>query len=754
MANNTVIGSVPKGLSADLAIFLRSLREQVQIQGGKGRGNDLDRAVTFRDIQAATGSRSLNFASAKASSIGNVELYSDAFPSAPTGVEVLPTFTNVLIKWDRVPSKWYSTTEIFRVTTLLNTDDPENPYPYVEDGGSRAPFFSDAVQVASTISPFYADDLPPGTTAVYWVRHVNRDGQAGPLHSTTGSWGTTKRTPLEVLEEYSSEIYQSDAYAWLRSELGTVDALNRSMTGAGFNSGMAKLLANNADVEAIMAEQLLAASLDKHTQRFELKAQFSKNFARLSSGIHAAVNTDEAYVQRITTLESAWVHDLGGVIDAKVTTYDSALTSPTGAIATQVSALETSVGLTTSTLTETTETLAKADEALANRSTSLEAIVDVDGETITAQLETLETAIVGPTGAISSAFSNYRVDLAGSSASLTTLAEAVVTNDSNHARWGVKTDVNDKRGGVVFNNDGYMTSFLVDSDVFAITNGAVATVPFVVKNGKVVIGTALIDHADIFTLIADNITAKTIVASASISTPEISGGSITGTTLSVVGTGGKRATIDSQGFLKAEGAEFKSIVIRDSANNVMLSSGGVPSSFVSGLDTAINSKVSTVITSAYINSLYGGSAIFSGTVYAEKILGDLVDGDEINIAAFGRGSTRGPWVKVLSFNVKRNPKYATVLTVMLGNMIGYRRASSGGQTDAGSWSRCPFALGGASSIGVPYSSADIPKGSGTIQLHIWTDISGSRGYNGIDLSVPAQKAAALMYRKGSGNFIS
>ena len=607
MANRTVLGNIPRGLSPDLSRFLQEVREQVQVQGGKGRGNPLDRAITYRDLKKDVGETNLKaFKNIIESQATNSVLYGDVFPSAPTGVEVLPTFTNVLVKWDRVPNTWYRLTEVFRVTALLNTDDPDNPYPYLEE--DRAPFFSDAVQVASTISPFFADDLPPGTTAVYWVRHVNRDHQAGPVHDASGSWGTTLVTPVEVLAKYSAEIYQSDSYAWLRSELGAVDAINRAMVGAGFDSSMANLLANGASIDDILAEQSISSALDKHTQRTEIKAQFAKNYARMSGGIHAAVNADEAYVQRIQALESQWVNDLGTEIDSKVETFESALSSPTGAIATKVTELETSVGLTTSAIAESLVTMAAEDKALAERSSKLEAVIDVDGESVSAQLETLESSIVdAETGAIASQLSSFTVSYDGNDVSLTTLAESVATNDTKHARWGVKTDVNGKRGGVAFNNNGDMTSFLVDADLFAITDGNSELVPFVVKDGQVVMKKALIDHAEIYTLLADNIVAKNIDTTGTLTAPIFHGGSITGTTLNMSGSEGTSMSVDALGFLEAEGAQFKSITIRDDDGDILLSSSGIG-------DT-------------YVEKLLGVDAVFKGTVDVENIVGDVAELD-------------------------------------------------------------------------------------------------------------------------------
>ena len=46
---------VPRDASRSVQQFLSALRETVQIQAGMGRGNSLDKAVTFRDFKQAVG---------------------------------------------------------------------------------------------------------------------------------------------------------------------------------------------------------------------------------------------------------------------------------------------------------------------------------------------------------------------------------------------------------------------------------------------------------------------------------------------------------------------------------------------------------------------------------------------------------------------------------------------------------------------------------------------------------------------------
>ena len=464
--NKAILPPIPKGLNAETIRFLSAVREAVQIQTGQGRGDPLDRAITLREWVDSNGTRSLNVGNI--ASGGDTPLYNDPLPSAPTGVQILPTFETVLCTWDRISSDSYASTNIYRATW---------------GEGTPRPTYVDSIQVGSVSSPFFTDFLPPGTRAVYWIRHVNRDNGIGPSHLADGTEITLFLKPSDVIREYSDAIYESDNYLWLRSSTSMMDAINRAYNLAGIDSDSPLALAfNRADSFGdLLAEQSMADALDKYSSQYEFQAQFSKNYARLSGGVFAAVDASEAYVGRINTLEA----NFQGV--------DS---------------------------------------------------------TITSRLDSFELALAGEAGAIATKIDTYQVEYDGNNVSLQQLASASANAAGDYvAQWGVKTDVNGLQGGVGFYNDGATTSFLVDANRFAVTNGTgtADVVPFIVEDGKVIINTAVIDTATIYTLIAANITAEKIAATLRIDTPEIHGGSITGTTLNI----NDKAVIDSNGVLTA-----------------------------------------------------------------------------------------------------------------------------------------------------------------------------------------------------------
>ncbi len=480
--NKAILPPVPKTADREMANFLRAVRENAEIIGGKGRSDPLDRAITFRDWREANGSSSLTNGSGIiiGGSDDDTVRYNDIKPLIPTGVEVYPTFERVLCRWDRVSSDWYFATEIFRLIVV----EPEEG---VEPEELVFPQFVDATQVGTVMSPFFTDSIASGTTAVYWIRHLNRDGEAGPVHDPDGTQVTTYRKPLDVLTEYSKEIYAGANYEWLRSDMSMMHAVNSAFQAGGLaeNSGLSQALSRSGDLSDLLAELSLQNSLDKQQSSYEFQAQFGKNYARLSGGVHAAVGSLESYITRIGTMESNWV-GLDGVIESKI--------------------------------------------------------------------ETFELSLSGEAGAVATSITNHTVDYNGVEVTLQELASASATEAEGYeAQWGVKSSIAGLQGGVGFLNDGLTTSFIVDAQTFAVTNGTgddSTVLPFVITDGSVHMATAMIDTAVIYTLIAQNITAETVVAAVELSSPLINGGTITGTTLNI----NDKTTISASGLLVTENA--------------------------------------------------------------------------------------------------------------------------------------------------------------------------------------------------------
>ena len=510
-------------------------------------GDGLDRVITVRELLGVNGFNLKNIG--RNISIDFDPDFSESdvtdTPVRPTNVEFFPTFETVLMSWDLVDgfNTWFSYTEIFRAD--ITEDQP-------------GPLFSDAVLVATTISYLYTDYVRSASSYRYWVRHFGVNGVAGPLHEVLGTDVTTFEKPIDVLEEYSKDIYQGENYAWIRSEMGVISGLSRAFEGAMPNSGLLALFKNADSLTDLLAEQQLADALDKHTTSFDIKAQFSHNYARLSGGVHAAVTLAESYVNRIASLEAKFVAD--GDLD----------------------------------------------------------------QAIEARLDEYDLALAGEDGAIATSLRSFTVSYDGNDVSLDTLSSTVASNNGTYeAQWGVKSNVNDLQGGVGFFNDGNETSFIIDANVFAVTGGSqndTGLVPFVIRDNRVVMAEALIDHAAIYSLVAKNITAERVAASIDITSPTIRGGEITAVTLNV----NDRTTISSQGYLTAIGAQFKGITIVDANDNPVFDSNGLNSQYIQGFSDEVAQQVSTVIDAAFVNTLFVNEG-FAGKFFVENLEGDVYD---------------------------------------------------------------------------------------------------------------------------------
>jgi hypothetical protein len=120
-----------------------------------------------------------------------------------------------------------------------------------------------------------------------------------------------------------------------------------------------------------------------------------------------------------------------------------------------------------------------------------------------------------------------------------------------------------------------MTSFLIDADVFAVLSratGVASTIhPFVVKNGIVYINKAVLDSADINSLVANYISVTELVGlnikGATISGTNIIGGSLNiGAGKAIINSAGKATLQDADitGKVTANSGTFDNVIIAES----------------------------------------------------------------------------------------------------------------------------------------------------------------------------------------------
>jgi hypothetical protein len=444
------------------------------------KGDILKKALTWGDLEKA-GMVNVIRSLTRTPGINRVVDTQVSFtPTAPTNFEAIPTFTRILLKWDRASYTNHAFTEIYR---------------------GEVDVLSASEFIGSTVSGAYTDEVNSNTSYYYWARHVNDSNVPGPYNDTQGTLATTFERPIDVLNEYSKDIYAGENFAFLRSNMSIMEALDRAYQAAGLgaDSSLRNALSNADSISDLLAEQAMVGALDKHSTSQSIKAQFSNNFSKMTGNIRAVVDINQTYVFRLQEMESYFENELGNAIIAGITNFEGTYAGEAGAFATNITDYKVVYNGGEATLQELAQVTANNDNNIAT------------------------------------------------------------------TQWGVKSNINDIQAGVGFYQDSNgKSSFIINATEFAVVNAtdsftdnqvlSDSLVPFVIRDDRTVIKEAFIDIAVITELIAERISANEVNVTIKLFSPVIEAGSIVGSTIDVGGgdkVGSGRVSIDSQGNLTA-----------------------------------------------------------------------------------------------------------------------------------------------------------------------------------------------------------
>lgn len=215
------IPAVPNDVSPSMRNFMTAIREVLQVQAGQGRGSELDKAVTFRDLGLTTGMGSSTAMMGRVLNnlVQNGELVTQQAverPTTPTGVSVSAFVGGIAISWDNPRYSGHAYTEVFAQPTPVNAqeqpiDPPELNTETMLLGTAASPLLG--VQ-ARTLLGYYI-----------WVRHVNRLGQVGPVHNATGTFLYLPPNPSVLLEQLTNQIRADQLTAELMTPINKVPTL-------------------------------------------------------------------------------------------------------------------------------------------------------------------------------------------------------------------------------------------------------------------------------------------------------------------------------------------------------------------------------------------------------------------------------------------------------------------------------------------------------------------------------------------------
>ncbi|WEA32228.1 MULTISPECIES: phage tail tip fiber protein [Aeromonas] len=238
--------------------------ENVELLTGQ-RGNKLDKAVTFRELNAL-GLATLRpgaggiYVPGKNPDLFPVGVYDK--PHAPVNVQAGGAFHTVLVDWDGPTYRGHSHAEVWR---------------------AESDSLPAATLVGTTIANMFSDAIGKGAKFYYWVRFVNGKDDRGPFQGVNGVVAETSRDVQEILDELQGKIEGSHLAQELlkpiqdvpqltaiinetKANLAQLDAREKQVNDL-LNSAQAQLGDNYINVTLI--QEQLRKKIEKYNLDFE-----------------------------------------------------------------------------------------------------------------------------------------------------------------------------------------------------------------------------------------------------------------------------------------------------------------------------------------------------------------------------------------------------------------------------------------------------------------------------------------------------
>ena len=217
--------ALPPRVDPELKPLLTAIKEVLEVQVGH-RGEDLDKAVTFRDL-TESGIANLGNQSTVGTLIPISDVGVQTPPPEPVTLTAAATFTNVLLSWGGgFKHDLVASTEVYRSTSNS---------------------LATASHIGSTSSFIYTDTVEPSTTNYYWVRFRSPAGVAGPYNSTAGTSAVTSSINDAIPDATINVAKIANLVVDMASVTGTLTA---SQVSAGL------ITSNMVDTAGISADKI------------------------------------------------------------------------------------------------------------------------------------------------------------------------------------------------------------------------------------------------------------------------------------------------------------------------------------------------------------------------------------------------------------------------------------------------------------------------------------------------------------------
>lgn len=314
------VGGKPKFSQPDQQKHIDSVSKNIAILTGQTK-NTKDRAVLVRDLMdfglldgrgRFTGGGGTTIVGGGNNGGGIVNPDPEA-PVKPINVRASAAFTTIMVQWDFPNYAGHKHAEIWRNTidALGDMTDPRTE--------------GEAVLVATVAGSMYMDSVLPETGYYYWVRFVNDDGLAGPVHSPSGVYAETLPDIDTVIEDFQQE------------SLATLETFQQ-----GFNSQI-------ADMQQIMDDF-------DFTQKTILINEHGEEIEALATGLFEQVvtteNNYESWAAELYSLQTSFLQSDGTLTSSFINKMAQVLAGTNGMIAGEIATYNVQYGGNTYTLAE------------------------------------------------------------------------------------------------------------------------------------------------------------------------------------------------------------------------------------------------------------------------------------------------------------------------------------------------------------------------------------------------------------------
>jgi ABC-type transporter Mla subunit MlaD len=705
----------------------QTTQENLELLTGQ-RGNGLDRAITLRDLA----STDLVSVSKSASGIYTISTKSSSsavlVPTTPTGVEVSGGFSSITVRWDIPKYTGHSHTEIWRGTMETFTDaamiatTPASVFGDLVATGSSFYYWVRHVNTNDRAGAYNAtlgtlgetsrdiseliDDITAQMLESDLIRFLNEDTAANTSAITEAQAAiASARSDIETTSQSLT-----DALAQAKSDLEHAIATLESTYDT-------EILANSTSI----SELTNSVASDKQAMSQEISqlrsstTTLSDSFAtQITTVMQTITSTEQSLSTLITALESNYQDAdsaIIGELQTLYTTVTTELNSLTKQFSQAVSQYEAADAVLLASISELSQTFVDSESATASQIQALDSKVNTadlalssslsslqqtvsDSQSTTAtkitelgsRIETVEADLTANITSISETLTNANTIIAqtisqltvgyhtvlGSQATennarLTEVSEVIAEIDelgtaAYRAMWAMKAEAGDITAGIgiLAKSDGTSQVAVSASQFFIFDPNTVNSLTplFAVSNGAVTIPKAFIEEATIQVLNAQTITADYVKSGISIETPTLTSAVINGAELNI-GSGGTYGGFHTK--ITAQGIIY---------TDYLVASGG-------SLDNIVINQNCTIK-----GTLDGADGTFSGTVYANKIVGDVVGGRAYSVPyttiSISSSTTYATALNITIVGNNSNAQFERTLVLSLPVATMYLSASGGG----------------------------------------------------------------------------